>query len=209
MTPNKNGAAPSDIAAEIEDAQRLTQDVQQLTGPQTYRDDEDDSVVEGAWTIQTIQELEWALSRAAALRREKRDISDASSEAKRRIDARRDSLLSRIERGIAFFEGQIARYADSKRNEILGGSNRKSRTLLNGVVGWRKRPGRLVVTDPEALNAWLTAQPDVTLYRVKVEPEMRVLQERYTETGEIPPGMEYQTEPEKFYVEPLDLKLAR
>jgi phage host-nuclease inhibitor protein Gam len=170
-----------------------------------YQDEADPAVRSGGWTIQTNASLEWSLGRLAAIRAEITDIEEATVQAVQRIHARRDYLIGKAQHGISFFTAQIARYASEKRNELLGGSNRKSRVMLHGTIGWRKRAGRLVVVDEAALKAWLTDQNDVNLYRVKVEPEMKALQELYAQTGQIPPGMEYQVEQEKFYVEPVDL----
>jgi hypothetical protein len=52
---------------------------------------------------------------------------------------------------------------------------------------------------------WLQSQPNTDLYRVKVAPDMVALQENYIKTNQIPPGMEYAENYEKFYVEPANV----
>ena len=113
-------------------------------------------------------------------------------------------FYDRVRRGIAFFEAQIEKYATDNREALLGGGIKKSRKMLYGTVGWRKRPGRLVVKDPEELGKWLREQTDLTLYRVKIEPEMKALQENFQKNGIIPPGTEYEVDRERFYIEPVD-----
>jgi phage host-nuclease inhibitor protein Gam len=185
-------------------AQMLADSIEQLQEDIQYEDDEDISVRTG-WAIQNVQSLEWALSRDGALKAEKDRIMAAYDEAKRRLEARRDQLLDKIQRGIAFFESRIARYAEDNRDALLGGGAKKSVALLNGVVGWRRKTGRLVVVDEKALVAWLQAQPNTDLYRVKIEPAMVALQKNYEATKQVPPGMEYAEEFEKFYIEPANV----
>jgi phage host-nuclease inhibitor protein Gam len=174
----------------------------------SYVDSEDDSVVSGAWTIQNTGSLDWALGRVAALKAEAEQIDAAAWEAKRRIDDRRNTLLARLQRGIDFFTGHITNYSTQNKAAILGGGKAKSRSFLNGLVGWRKKNAKLVVTDEAALKAWLIKQPDVSLYRVKVEPEMAAIQANFKQNGVIPPGMEYQPETETFYVDPVNLNTS-
>ena len=126
-------------------------------------------------------------------------------DAKRRLDAKRDQLLDKVQRGIAFFESRITRYAEENRDALLGGGAKKSVALLNGVVGWRRRTGRVVVEDEKALVEWLQAQPNTDLYRVKVEPQMVAIQDLYKRTKQIPPGCVYQEEYEKLYIEPANV----
>lgn len=176
-----------------------------MTDIKPYEDEEDPEVrSDKPWTIQNVPSLEWALKRTANLYNEKDSLEAAADEAHKRIESRKALLLDRIQRGIAYFEGQIGSYAAENREALLGGSNKKSRSFLFGIIGWRKRAGRLVVVDAEALKAWLTAQPNEVLYRVKIEPEMKALQENFAKTGEVPPGTEYVVEQEKLYIEPAD-----
>lgn len=169
-----------------------------------YEDPDVPAVRTGEWSIQNIQSLEWALGRLAALEAERDHIDAAVAEAKKRLDERREELVTRALRGIGFFESHIAKYATENREAILGGGNRKSRVLLHGTVGWRRREGRLVVVDAPALQRWLREQDDVSLFRVKIEPEMAALQENFKKNGVIPPGMEYVETQEKLYIEAVD-----
>jgi phage host-nuclease inhibitor protein Gam len=170
-----------------------------------YVDSEDDSVVSGAWAIQDTGSVDWALGRVAALKAEAEQIDAAAFNAKKRIDDRRNTLVARLQRGIDFFGGHISTYCTANKAAVLGGGKAKSRSFLNGLVGWRKKGAKLVVTDEAALKGWLIKQPDVSLYRVKVEPEMAALQANFKANGVIPPGMEYQPEAETFYTDPVDL----
>ena len=185
-------------------AQMLADSIEQLQEDILYEDDEDISVRTG-WAIQNTQSLEWALSRDGSLKAEKDRIMAAYEDAKRRLEARRDQLLDKIQRGIAFFESRITRYAEDNRDALLGGGAKKSVALLNGVVGWRRRTGRVVVEDEKALVEWLQAQPNTDLFRVKIEAKMAAIQEWYKRTKQIPPGCVYQEEYEKLYIEPANV----
>ena len=163
-----------------------------------------DLEIKQGWTIQKVPDLEWALMRLANLESQIAEINAAEEEAHRRIAARATGLKDRIRRGIVFFSAHVQEFASRSRDALLGGSNKKSRTFLYGTVGWRKRPGKVVVQDREALVKWLQQQPDTDLFRITIEPEMKALQELCKRTGEIPPGCTYEEEHEQFYVDPVD-----
>jgi phage host-nuclease inhibitor protein Gam len=150
--------------------------------------DEQDVTVSAVWSITTLGSADWALSRVAECEAESREILAQAAEAKRRIDQRADSLRLRAERGIAFFKFKLLGYAETHRAELIRGA-KKSRDFVHGRIGWRTKPEKLVVKDSDALAAWLAAQPiESGLYRVKVEPEMKALQQLFKTQGEIPPG---------------------
>ena len=169
-----------------------------------YVDSDDPTVASGSWSIQNLQSCEWALGRAAALETEKAQIEEAAASAHKRIDSRKETLLGKLGRGINFFEAQIAKYATNNRDLLLGGGKRKSKVFLHGIVGWRKKGGKLTVLNHEELGKWLREHGDVNLFRVKIEPEMKALQDAFQATGVIPPGCEYIPESETLYIDPVD-----
>lgn len=170
--------------------------------PPEWRDEEDESV-SGPWQIDSRSSLDWAMSRLAKLRAEAEAIETQAAAAIDRIEKRKASLLERIQRGAGFFEYKIAEYAHRERQLLLGGGKRKSADLLHGRIGWRSKGGKLTVDDKPTLLAWLERQPpEGGLYRVKLEPEMKAIQDNFKTTGEIPPGCSYQQPEETFYVEP-------
>lgn len=175
--------APGDVPAEIAD----------------YADEQDPEVRAG-WQIQTLGSADWALQRVAECEAESREILAQAAEAKRRIDERADKLRLRAERGIAFFKFKLLAYAEQNRAALLRGS-RKSHDFVHGRIAWRVKPTRLVVTDKAALEAWLAAQPiESGLYRVKLEPEMKALQDLFKTKGEIPPGCDVEASSESITI---------
>ena len=152
------------------------------------------------WQIENVPDLDWALQRVVEISREKEQLVAAHEAYKRRVE----TLIDKAQRGVAYFEAQIAAYCEKAKPLLLGSGARKSRTFPYGTVGWRHKNSRLVVKDKDALNEWLMKQSDVSLYRVKVEPEMKALQEHFRTQGVIPPGMEVQEEGESFYIAPVD-----
>ena len=167
-------------------------------------DPELEGIIHEGWKIENVSSLEWALGRVAQLKERYTAIEDAATEARNRVAARAEQLVGKVNRGIAYFTAHIEKYATEHRDEILGGGKAKSREFIHGTVGWRKRSGRLVVVDDQALRGWLVEQGDDTLYRVKIEPEMQLLQARFRSDGVIPPGCEFVADTEKFYMEPFD-----
>jgi phage host-nuclease inhibitor protein Gam len=179
------------------------QDIAKLEATQpepSYQDETDPAVREG-WQIDSIGSLEWAMSRVADLETEAAENEAALAEAHRRLDARAAQLADRVKRGIGFFKAAVLRYMEAHRPELLKGGKKKSRVLLYGSVGWRASGGRLRVLDREMLAAWAAKQPvELGLFRIKIEPEMKVIQ-AYAKAGNlIPPGCEWESEHETAYV---------
>jgi len=114
-------------------------------------------------------------------------------------------LKERSGRGAAFFRYKLSEWADAHQGEILHGK-RRSRDLLHGRIAWRSKAERLVVTDKAALAEWLATQPvESGTYRMRIEPEIRVLQDRFKGTGEIPPGMDLEPASESLHIEPAPM----
>lgn len=162
--------------------------------------DEEAPEVGGAWKVANIQDADWALSRLAQCAEEVEAIDRQLEAAIAKATARAEKLKAQARRGVSFFEFRLAEWAETHRGEIVRG-RKKSRAFLHGTIGFRAAGGRLKVQDKDALEAWLLAQPiEKGLYRMKVEAEMKALQEHFKATGEIPPGCEYDPEREDLQV---------
>ena len=153
----------------------------------------DGDEVERGWQIETTQSADWALQRLAECEAEAAEIDRQAEAAIERIRRRAAELKLRAERGAGFFRFKISTYAETHRTALLGGGKKKSRDFVHGRIGWRQHKGKLVVQDAAALEAWLLAQPvEAGLYRMKVEPEKRAINERFEQTNELPPGCIYE-----------------
>lgn len=174
---------------------------------EAWEDEEEPSTATPAWRCNDRGTADWIMRRLAALRAEAAAIEAQKAAAIERVEKRAADLLSRIERGIGFFTYHLADYCQREKATLLGGGKKKSAEMLHGRIGWRKKGGKLRVTDKAALVAWLEHQPpEDGLYRLKVEPDMAAIQARFRAAGEIPPGCEYELEEDVFYTEPLKLE---
>jgi phage host-nuclease inhibitor protein Gam len=170
----------------------------------TYTDDTEPTV-RGPWTVQTIGDADWAMQRLAECEEEIAELDRQAEAAQALIAHRLETLKERAARGSAFFRYKLTEWAESHQGELLHGKKR-SRDLLHGRVAWRSRAERLVVTDREALAAWLAAQPvESGLYRIRVEPEIKALQELFRAHGDIPPGMDLEPASESLHIEPAPM----
>ena len=120
------------------------------------------------------------------------------------IAKRRDALKAAAQRRANFKRLGLEEYAKLHRSDIVRGG-KKSRDLIAGTIGFRSKSERLVVVDRPALIAWLETQPDPSLYRVKVEPEMAKLQALFRTTGVLPPGCDMEPESETVHIETFAL----
>jgi phage host-nuclease inhibitor protein Gam len=155
----------------------------------TYEDEENPDVRAG-WEIDTIQAADWSLLRKAECEQEVAEAEAMRRAAIAEINRRADVLKAKAQRGADFFDFKLLSWMEKHRASIVHGK-KKSRALLNGTVGWRAHPERLVVVDEKALEAWLRDQPvESGLARWKVEPEMKAIQALFAATGEVPPGCE-------------------
>jgi phage host-nuclease inhibitor protein Gam len=168
---------------------------------EAYEDEQDASVRGLAWRVTDLSSADWALRRLAECEAEAAEIDRQAEAAIAQIEARRAALKARAENGAGYFRFQLIRFAGEKRGELLKGS-KKSRDLIHGRIQFRASPERLKVTDPVALEGWLLTQPpEAGLYRMKIAPEMRALNERFKAEGEIPPGCDVEPSRESITIE--------
>ena len=172
-----------------------------MSAPDAVEEYQDEEMPEArpGWHIGDLGALDWALSRVADLEREMAENERLAALAIERIRLRTLKLNERAARGVQFFSGRIREYAELHRAELLGGGKKKSRALVHGTVGWRKKGGGLSVTDVEALLAWARAQPvEAELLRIKEEPALSAIKKHYAATGEVPDGCDVEPEVEEF-----------
>jgi phage host-nuclease inhibitor protein Gam len=192
----------SNVLDLIRTAETMAPAAENLPAEIASYEDAENPEVRGAWQIETLQSADWALARMAECEAEAAEIDRQAKAAIERVKARAEELKAKSARGAGFFRFKLLAYAERHRTAILGTGKKKSRDFMHGRISWRAKPERIVVEDPGALEAWLLAQPpEEGLYRVKLEPEMRALQERFKETGEIPPGCDYEHEHEDIKIE--------
>jgi phage host-nuclease inhibitor protein Gam len=153
------------------------------------------------WRIQDLSTADWALSRVADLERELEENEEVAKAAIARIEARKQLLNEKVERGLRFFRSHLAAFAQEHRSALLGGGKKKSRSLLHGTLGWKKSGGRLEVRDRAALLEWARLQPvELGFLRITEAPALDEIQRQFKLTGEVPPGTDVQPEVEEVVI---------
>lgn len=189
-----------DVNALIATAERLgpSQDVPAEIAE--YEDDSNPEVKGLAFRVETLQTADWCLRRIAECEAESAEVDRQAAEAIAAIGKRAADLKEKAERGAAYFRFQVARFAEEQRDSLLKGK-KKSVDCIHGRIQFRSSPERLKVVDKDALADWLASQPvEAGLYRVKLEPEMRALQDQFKSTGEVPPGTEVEVSRESITI---------
>ena len=153
----------------------------------------------GVWEPRTLRDVEWCLEQIAESEAEQADIDEQLRDLIARATARADKIKAGSQNRVAFFTGRVSQFAEKNKADLLIGKA-KSRQFLSGKIGWRRRSGRLVVTEKIALADWLATQ-DPSLFRIKIEPEMKALQAQVQKDGIIPPGCTWNEEMDELYVE--------
>lgn len=157
-----------------------------------YVDDTDPGVISGRWHVSDLRSADWALQRVAECEAEEAEVKAQLAAAIARLEARAAELVLRAQRGAAFFRCELAMFAERHR-DLLTTGKKKSRAFVHGSIGWRSTQARLAPEEGDGAKAareeWLLAQGvESGLFRLKVEPDMKALQEHFKATGEIPPG---------------------
>jgi phage host-nuclease inhibitor protein Gam len=163
--------------------------------------DEESPDVRGPWKIQDSGSVDWALRRKAECEQEIAEVRAQGNAAIAAIEGRVSVLTQKAERGIQFFEVKLLEWAEANRDK-LGQGKKKSRDFVHGRIGTRSKGGKLVVTDKTALETWLRSQPpERGLCRIKVEANMKAVQDLFATHGEIPPGCDVDPERDEIYIQ--------
>ena len=161
---------------------------------------------EGAWSIKPVDlsGYEFALKRAGEEQARVAALQEAAKQAHAAIDARLAQLIAPSENIITFFLGRAAEAAERDKSSLLIGK-RRSHSFLNGEVKWRKHAEKVVIEDRAALVDYLSKQDDPTLFRVKVEPDLKAIQEKFQKDGVLLPGTSFESEHDTLTVETTPL----
>lgn len=161
----------------------------------------DDEMPVDAWRIDDLSTADWALKRIQELQMETEEITAVELQRIAEINARAKKLRERAERGIAFFEAKLREFAETHRDLLLKGGKQKTRNLIHGSIGWKKKPGTPRVADENTLLTWAIRQPpEKGFLRVIEEPAWDVIKQHVKLTGEVPPGVEVTEDEERFVV---------
>lgn len=157
------------------------------------------------WTIQTIEDVDWALSRIADLERQKKENAAIVEHRISVLKVRLETLNERLDTSQRYFREKVLTWAMNNRKALLGTGKKKSRDLPHGRIAWRTRPARLEVIEAEKLLAWARDQPMETgVLRITEAPAMTEIQKHFRTTGEVPPGTDVRPESEELSVEPTE-----
>lgn len=168
--------------------------------PEAYRDDEDEAVRDGAWQITDLVGADWALKRLGQLEQEITDNEEIAAKRQAEIEARMHRLNTRAMKGVDFFRRMLTQFAEAHRDQVVSGK-KKSRGLIHGTIGFRKRGGALKTIDRDALLSWARNQPvEMELVRTKEDPDLERIKTHAEETQMIPPGMARDPETEEVQI---------
>lgn len=166
-----------------------------------YQDDERPEVKLG-WRIQGEAEADWALQKMGELEAHVAAIDLQLAATIERETRRAEGRKGSAGRGVAFFEAVIKEYGEREKRRILGTGKRKSHAYLHGVIGWRKKGGKLTWTDEAVALEWAKGRPvEQGLFRVTFALEKAAIQKLAKEEKIIPPGTELEPTIDEVYVQ--------
>lgn len=112
-----------------------------------------------SWSVGSLADADYALERIASVDAQLDEQNVLLEAAIARLRSRHEKLTAPLHREKDFFEGELRRYAERARGELLP-KGKKSRALPHGTIGWRGKAAQLVVKDEEALLAWAKTATD-------------------------------------------------
>ena len=160
---------------------------------------EGEALAPPGWSIKNSNDVNFAFRCINENQAEAEDIKAQARAARDAIDAREAELLAKLQPRIAFMTAKLVEYAEANKGSLLIGKKR-SHEFLGGTVSWRKKAAKVVVTDKPTLVEWLSQNGDPTLMRVKVEPDLRAIDDMIQKTGVLPPGLDLEPESETLTV---------
>ena len=165
-----------------------------------YQDEERPDVRLG-WRIGGENEADWAFERIQYLESHIGAIEEQERAAIARIQQRAAQLKEASQRGVLFFSSALMEYGEREKRALLGGGKKKSRAFLHGVIGWRKRGGKLAWIDEKVTLEWAKSRPvEQGLFRVEYRLEKKAIQDATRAENIIPPGTELEPETDEVYV---------
>lgn len=90
---------------------------------------------QATWTIDSMEKADWALGKIAAARQKMQQNADYVQSQVEKLQIWLEKMNKEQQNSIDFFELKLAPYLESE----IAGSKKKSVTLPNGVVGYRKK----------------------------------------------------------------------
>lgn len=163
--------------------------------------DDAERPVDESWQVTDLGSLDWTLSRIADLEREVEENDKLAALAIDRIKVRTEALNERAQKGVDWFRTKATAYVEEHKSELLGGGKKKSRTLLHGIIGWRKTGGKLEVKEPEVALEWARSQPVETgVLRIVEQLDKKAVNAIHEKTGEVPPGCDVSPDAEELKI---------
>ena len=160
---------------------------------------EGEALAHPGWQARSIADAEWAGEELGASLEEIRQVDAQLADLIVRATARADLIKSKAQKRVAFFTAALTAFAEQNRDTLLIGK-KKSRELVSVTFAWRKKGGKIIVTDKPALVEWLQEHGDPALMRVKVEPALDAIDAMIKATGVLPPGLDLEPETESLKV---------
>jgi len=150
-------------------------------------------------TIETIDTEEFTIDSADRVEWYLRKLANIAAE-RERVKAQAAAILARLdtdEEGLKFrFENQVIAWT---RNQVEG-SRRKSVQTLQGTVGFRKVPSRVVIDDTGKALSFAADSGFAVQTTLNTAEYRKEAQKRLQETGEVLPGCAVAPEYESFSI---------
>jgi phage host-nuclease inhibitor protein Gam len=112
-------------------------------------------------------------------RAEVADVNRLADMEIERIEERRAHFLRSAQGAVAYLEARLRQFS-----ECVGRKRRKS---VNGTIGWRKAPHRVVIEDDD----YFCSRAEEEFVRTTVAPDKKAIADHIRSTGDVPEGADW------------------
>lgn len=148
------------------------------------------------WRVTTVADADWALRKISEAERELAAATEYAEAYIAKIKCWLDREKARARHAVAFFEGELERYA---LDAIAPGQRKQSISTPSGKFGFRRAPGKIVVDNDGAVLDHLTVVGWDDCVRVRRSVDKAALKKRFQATGELVPGTTWDEGDRRFY----------
>jgi hypothetical protein len=146
------------------------------------------------FVVETLAHADWILEVLGGSEERKLQNKELAAEARRRVDRWLEEVNGQEDRDTSYLRALLEQFMAKSRELILGKkSEKKSRVLPHGTLGWRSAPQKLVYENEEAALAWAREQGiEAGLYRMVCLIEKDAVKAYATKNKIVPPGARWE-----------------
>lgn len=159
--------------------------------------------------VDSLEKADWVLEVLGSADARKAQNKLLAQEARRRVDAWLEEVNGQEEKDTAFLRSSLEMFMSKEKETILGKkTEKKSRVLPNGTIGWKSSPKTISYDDEKIALEWCKEQGiEAGLYRVVFQIEKDAVKRFCAGSGIVPPGAHSEGGQDEMVIKPAIMQL--